>query len=162
MKAWQYRALPIEERILARIEQRDDGCHEFTGAKDTDGYGRVKDSGVGVAVHRWMWERKNGPIPSGKHVLHSCDNPACVNVNHLHLGTHDDNMREKAMRGRSSNVPRGAAHKRPNAKLTESQVREIKALLRRGYRQADIARDFKVSRMILSDIATGRTWTHVE
>ncbi len=162
MKAWEWRVIPLAERIRSRIVEMSNGCHEFTGAKDTYGYGSVKDKGRSILVHRWIWEQANGPILDGRHVLHSCDNPSCANIQHLHLGTHADNMLEKVARGRCGIRPVGAMHKRPMAKITEKEAREIKALLGRGYRQSDVARDYKVSRNIVSDIALGKTWAWVD
>lgn len=162
MKSWEYRNLPISERILTRITCRDDGCHIFEGAKDSDGYGRVKLNGVGIAVHRWMYEHNFGAVPQGNHVLHKCDTPACVNPEHLFLGTHAENMADKAAKGRSKNVPIGHSHKRPMAKINDEKAKQIKELLRRGYRQADIARDFGVSRNLISEISLGKTWRHIE
>jgi hypothetical protein len=162
MKPWEYRLLSVEDRVFPRIDKNGpNGCHIFTGAKDGCGYGRVKMKGRGIPVHRWMWEYHNGQIPEGVQVLHRCDNPACVNVEHLFLGTHADNMKDKAAKGRSHNVPSGMRHKRPMAKITEEQARQIKALLARGYRQCDIAQDFGVSRNLVSEIKLGKTWTHV-
>jgi len=163
MKSWEYRNLPVEDRVLKRINKNGpNGCHIFDGAKDSDGYGRVKIKGVGVQVHRWIWAHFNGPIASGVHVLHRCDTPSCVNLDHLFIGDHAKNMADKAAKGRSKSVPRGFAHSRPMAKLTTERAMEIKNLLRRGYRQADIANDFKVSRQIVSDIACGKTWAHLK
>ena len=162
MKPWEYRNISFAERVRMFTKPgSNDGCHLFEGRKDSYGYGQIKDKGKSVAVHRWVWEQAHGPIPEGRHVLHSCDKPACVNVSHLHLGTHADNMREKMERGRCGYRPIGAEHKRPMAKITEKQAIEIKALLARGYRQSDIARDYRISRSMISDIATGKTWTHV-
>lgn len=162
MKAWEYRNIPFAERVAMNIFPMTDSCHEFRGRKDSDGYGQIKDKGRQVAVHRWIWEQAHGKILNDAHVLHSCDNRACVNLAHLHLGTHADNMREKMERGHSLNVPRGASHKRPMAKITEKEAREIKALLARGYRQADVARDYRVSRSMVCDIANGYTWGWID
>lgn len=162
MKAWEYRNIPFAERVRMHVVKSSNGCHNFEGRKDSDGYGQIKDKGKPVSVHRWIWEQAHGPITDGRHVLHSCDNRSCVNLAHLHIGSHADNMREKAARGRSDNVPRGAAHTRPMAKITEKEAREIKALLARGYRQSDIARDYRVSRSMVNDIAQGKTWGWVD
>jgi hypothetical protein len=47
-----------------------------------------------------VWEETRGPIPDGLHVLHRCDIPACVNIDHLFLGTHSDNMQDIVAKGR--------------------------------------------------------------
>ena len=159
MKAWEYRLIPFAERVRMNIRvDSNTGCHEFEGRKDSHGYGQLKDKGKTVLVHRWIWQRKNGP--TDQQVLHKCDNPGCVNLDHLFIGTHKDNMADMAAKGRT-NPPRGYAHKRPMAKLTNEKVVEIKALLARGYKQSDIAKDFQVSRNIICDIANGHTWRHI-
>ena len=163
MKSWEYRKISFADRVFMHIEIDEvTGCHEFRGRKDGHGYGQIKNKGHGVLVHRWIWEQRHGSLSMDQQVLHKCDNPGCVNLDHLFLGDHATNMADKAAKGRSKNVPRGFAHKRPMAKVTQAQVIEIKALLARGYRQADVARDFRLSRQLVSDISLGKTWKHVD
>lgn len=161
MKAWEYRNISIEERFALNVKVDEvTGCHNFIGAKDSDGYGRIKNKGKAISAHRYAWESKRGPT-NVLHVLHKCDNRSCVNIEHLFLGTHKQNMADMKEKKRC-NPPKGYAHTRPMAKLTNEKVLEIKKLLSRGYKQADIARDFKVSRGIISDISIGNTWTHIK
>ncbi len=161
MKAWEYRNFSFSERVaMGTSYPPDTRCQVFTGRTDTHGYGQIKDKGRPVLVHRWVWEQNFGAIPEGLHVLHRCDNPACLNPEHLFLGTHGDNMKDKAKKKRG-NVPSGAAHKRPMAKITAEQAGQIKELLRRGYRGCDIARDFNVTRNLVSEIKLGKTWAHI-
>ena len=154
--------LSIEERIrIGTQPKNENGCMLFTGRRDSHGYGQVKNHGKAVLVHRWVYERERGPIPAGRLICHTCDIRNCVNPEHLYIGTDADNAADKVARGRTGDRPRGFAHKRPMAKLTEQQVREIKSLLSRGYRQCDIATDYRVSRQIISDIALRKTWFHI-
>lgn len=86
-----------------------------------NGYAVMKHRGGFIKVYRLMYELFVGPIPKGMSVLHSCDNPACINPAHLRVATHAENMAEMARKGRSA---RGTRH--PCAKLTEDLVREIR------------------------------------
>lgn len=122
------------------------------------GYFRVLVEGRRVMAHRHAWEQAHGPIPAGLCVLHRCDNPPCINVDHLFLGTRADNNRDKWAKGRGV-VPRlhGEAH--GQAKLTAVEVTEIRKLLG-TLTMAEIARRFGVADMTVSDIRRGKTWTH--
>lgn len=90
----------VMEALGGRIIETEGGCHEFTGMRDSNGYGRVKRKGKRYSTHRVAYAAANGPIPEGLVVCHSCDNPPCVNPDHLWLGTHGDNHRDKIAKGR--------------------------------------------------------------
>ncbi len=93
----------LGERLAARTKQGP-SCWEIQGAAVHGGYVHI---GVVVGgrqklfkAHRVAWELANGPIPDGMRVLHACDNPRCVNPNHLSLGTQADNIRDSVQKGR--------------------------------------------------------------
>ena len=83
-------------------------CIEWTGARDPN-YGNRKVDGVMWKAHRYAWAEANGPIPDGMMVLHSCDNPPCVNVDHLFLGTNMDNLRDASRKGRLRRADHGSS-----------------------------------------------------
>lgn len=89
------------QRFFEQIDKKDTGCWHFGNSKR--GYGCISlgQRRGHTNAHRLSYEIHKGPIPDGLHVLHSCDNPICVNPDHLRAGTHADNMRDMAIRGRS-------------------------------------------------------------
>ncbi len=91
-------------------------CWEWTDSHATEGYGAFYSSVGRERAHRYAWSLLRGEIPSGMWVLHRCDYRACVNPDHLWLGTHDDNMADMVAKGRGRNAGlRGEAH--PNKRL---------------------------------------------
>ena len=84
-------------------------CVEWTGDRNDKGYGRIyirgngygKGGGHYVLAHRWTWEQANGPVPDGMVVMHTCDNPPCINLNHLRLGTQAENLADMRAKLRS-------------------------------------------------------------
>lgn len=101
-----------------------------------------------------MWIYTKGPIPDGLFVCHGCDNPRCLNPDHLFLGTHADNMADKVHKGRS---PKGEDH--PMVILDEDQAAEI---LFSGERGVDLAEKMGVSTSTVSAIRHRRIWKHLQ
>ena len=98
---------PLYERFLDKFDEGDpEICWEWKASLDGKGYGQIKNWNSMSRAHRISWEFYCGEIPDGMHILHECDNPKCVNPNHLFLGTHQDNMRDMNEKGRhwSKNV----------------------------------------------------------
>ena len=88
-------------QLYARTQWNGD-CLEWTGPKNPKGYGQVAHQGVTQPAHRVMWELEFGEIvPYDIYVCHTCDNPCCVNTDHLFLGTPGDNVRDMVAKGRN-------------------------------------------------------------
>ncbi len=128
------------------------GCWIWTGSLTARGYGYLgnKKNGQPQTAHRHSWKLHCGPIPTGKHVLHKCDVRCCVNPDHLYVGTHKDNMRDRDMRGRNG-----------MAKLHMSDIPKIRQLLAEGRKTQEIADLYGVNRSSISHIQRGYTWRHV-
>lgn len=131
------------ERLYGRTIRTESGCLEFQGGRDKDGYGWCQGHGERKA-HRLSYVLTHGPIPDGMMVRHKCDNPCCVNPDHLLLGTASDNMKDRSSRGRH---PVGA--KASQTKLTPEQRQEIKRRKQAGEVQRRLAEEFNVSPAII-------------
>lgn len=139
-------AKPIAERLWIRAIRTDTGCLEWQGARNRKGYGVIQ---IGVRkqgfAHRVAYEEAIGPIPAGKLVCHRCDNPRCIEPDHLFTGDATDNLRDASRKGRI-----GKGH-------------HVYAEALRQYRagegtQAQIAAAFGISRQTLSRIHAGSHW----
>ena len=106
-------------------------------------------------LHRWVYAEMYGEIKDGLFVLHSCDNPLCVNPEHLRLGTNEDNMKDKMDRNRQ---PRGEANGR--SKLTEEDVLEIR-YIETQLSNKKLSKIYGVSDAVINDVRNFKTWIHV-
>lgn len=156
--------IPLEQRFWDQsIPEPNSGCWLWLGPLRRSGYGHFKigsrtdSTRKNVSAHRLAYTLTHGPIVDDLHVLHKCDNKACVNPEHLYVGTHFDNMRDVWKRGRKTSLG-VSGEKNPFSVLTELQVREIKTSAASG---AALAVKFSVSPSAVSCIRAGRTWRHI-
>lgn len=123
---------PVGERLQSKLSRNDaTGCMEFTGYRNEHGYGVIWDGGGRTALaHRVAWAATHGAIPDEMQVRHTCDNPPCCNTDHLELGTHLDNMRDRDDRGRTLRGEAAARH-------SDATIRRVRQMLADGtpYRQ---------------------------
>ena len=132
------------------------GCHEWRGAINKAGYGIVLYKGKSTLVHRLIWFFNYDYWPK-KFLLHSCDTPRCINLDHLREGSQKDNMNDMVNRGRQA---KGESHYKTN--LTEEQVIMIRKLWKTGrYLQKDLARRFGVGHVAISTICSRTNWKHI-
>ena len=137
-------------------------CLIWKGYRNKRGYGYITMDGKPLYAHRIAWEMEHGAIPKGMYVLHRCDEPSCVNVNHLFLGTQANNMADMVSKGRQS---KGVLHgiKRRGelngkSKFTEEQILAMLALRKAGETQDSVARQFGTNQGYISDIENGKVW----
>jgi hypothetical protein len=136
-------------------------CYEFP-SRNAAGYGQIQSGGRKNRrhwyAHRVVWEMAHGPVPDGMVVRHRCDNPPCVRLDHLLLGTNADNTRDMMERGRGKQ-PRFKKEDHPLAKLTQQDVNEIRYVYRHdGASQSQLAALFGVSQSQIGRIVRGESW----
>ncbi len=133
-----------------------DECWEWRASKARNDYGQWCVKGKAQQAHRAAWELVNGAIPKGYFVCHKCDNPPCVNPNHLFLGTPLDNMLDAQRKGRLVHYE---GEKHVNSKLTVKQVLEIRHRWNEGIAsQSAMARELGVSKSLVNQIVNRKWW----
>lgn len=144
---------------FVRLIDRSGQCWTWTAAKDKDGYGLFKVRGKMVRAHRVAVYLATGKWPGKSLVCHVCDNPSCVNDEHLFIGTPQDNSSDMVRKGRSF-IPAGESH--PMAQLTAADVQAIRRRVALGREtQAEIAADYGITHSNVSAIARRKSWRHV-
>jgi hypothetical protein len=155
------RTLPVESRFWANVEKTD-SCWLWTASKMGFGYGKMSVNGKRERAHRISWRLHFGEIPAGTYVLHSCDVPACVNPNHLRLGTLRDNTQDMIAKGRDKFGGGVATQGERNgrARLTAEAVCEIRAAYPTTS-QVDLAQRYGVSQVAISHVVLRKSWRHL-
>lgn len=154
----------LEERFWQHVT-KSDGCWEWQGKRGVSGYGVICFRNTLRVASRVSWEIHNGPIPEGLFACHHCDNPLCVNPDHLFLGTNSDNFRDMLAKGRHTfqkhpGQNKGEGH--PGVRLTEAQVLEIRRLGREGQLfPHEIAMRFPVKTCTVRAILHRKLWKHL-
>ena len=167
-------ALTILDSLLPKFAERytanEEGCWIWTGMSVWYGYGVLEFShGNRVRAHRLSYILKHGPIPDGLCVCHKCDTPACVNPEHLFLGTHSDNMRDMTQKGRNGahrmpeRVMRGTGH--PRSVLSDEDIKAIRSAYKRpAYNKSnskELAAQYGINLATVNKIVANKCWRHI-
>lgn len=120
------KGVPFNERLLSRIHKTE-SCWIWTGSRNLKGYGRLKDVKTSILAHRAMFFLHNGFLPKDKLVMHSCDNPSCVNPDHLSLGDHRANALDMVKKGRR----KGGLKKKDVCRVGHKKVERFNKTLNR-------------------------------
>lgn len=156
-------AMPLIDRLSRYIPEPNSGCWLWEGAVASarKPYGRLTIGSKYLGTRRFIgahvlsYQVFRGDVPAGMYVCHRCDTPACINPDHLFIGTHQDNFDDCRRKGRTVYPPR-MAH------LSESQARHVINLLATGtLSRSKIAAMFGVGWCVVKDIDIGRTWRHL-
>ncbi|MCP4990745.1 MAG: HNH endonuclease [Colwellia sp.] len=145
---------PQEALENRTIPEPNSGCLIWLGSVHRKGYGHIGVNGKTEKTHRFAWEQTNGPIPDGMHVLHYCDNPSCVNPDHLFIGTNADNVADKIKKGRDV-YANGEDH--GASKLSKSDVIAIRSDARP---RKEIAANYGVSISQIGRILRREHWVY--
>lgn len=135
----------VEQRFMYYVE-RTEGCWIWRGAHLPRGYGRFYLNGKVQYAHRVSLGIFKQRMPAPHEVaMHSCDNPACVNPNHLSIGTASDNMKDASRKGRIVRKQDWRGHRNPHAKLTREAATRLRQRLSSGEAASTLASEFGLS-----------------
>ena len=154
----KYILVPIAERFWSKVDKTSNpnGCWEWVGGLFSSGYGKFKVFGKSVRAHRFSYELTKGIIPKGMLVCHHCDNPKCINPQHLFLGTNSDNTLDMHQKGRAKDQ---YGEKNKTAKLSIDSVRIIRES---NKTQTELGKEFGVSRRCINKIINCLTWAGIK
>ncbi len=153
---------PSQPLTKERIEQNvvrvpESGCWIWDGAVSSSGYGKLRSKYTQHTAHKVSYEVFKGPIQPGKYVCHHCDVRACVNPEHLFLGSPKENQQDMAKKMRHAYGDRNG-----NSKLSEDQAKSILSMRNSGKTKTSVGDAFGVSRVAVAKIWSGALWSHLQ
>jgi len=152
------RGLSLKERFYSKfIINNENGCWEWAANRYPKGYGCFKLNGKSNVAHRISYEIHVGKIQDKMVICHKCDNPCCVNPDHLFMGTQKQNLLDRDIKGRSI-----IGEKNGRCILNEKDIPIIKSLLLEKVDQRDIAKQFGVAQTTISSIKLNKSWSHLK
>jgi len=150
-------------RLLEKVDIKPGQCWEWKGMLNPGGYGvmSIAKEKRNVLVHRYFYSFVLGiEIPEGKQVCHKCDNPKCVNPDHLYIGDAYTNVHDMMDRGRAR---KALGNKVNTSKLSEDEVREARRLFdQAGWKISEIADLFGLSRNAMAAVVKRKVWKWLE
>lgn len=150
----------LRDNIKFKVDKN--GCHNCTSHKtDRFGYPRINFRYKNIPMHRYIYTVLKNEIPKGLVIRHKCDNPKCINIEHLEIGTIQDNVNDRHSRGRTSRLARTNGEINGMCKLTKQKVLKI-LKLKGKYSQAKIGNMFGVSQTQIGLIHRRKSWAHLE
>ena len=145
-------------RLLHYSFQNDKGCWVWYRGKDWDGYGIISINDKSDKAHRISYKTFVEDFPENLQVLHKCDNPSCINPDHLFLGSNKDNMHDKIKKGRD----RVRGEQSVISKLNDVQVRKLREDFKNGIKYSQLGPKYGITPEQASNIVRRKVWKHLE
>jgi hypothetical protein len=144
-------------KMKGNIQVDRHGCWNWLRGK-MHGYGSIWFAGKRWTVHRLSYLIFSGEIPTGRLICHHCDNPSCCNPDHLYVGTAQDNMRDRDLRGRNGRKDKPGRRHGKDYKLNQEKVIQIRKAIGS---QREIAKLFEIHPSQISKVLSGKRWAWV-